>query len=160
MTDESARVTMRRRFARTAYVFWQLTWGLPQSCLGFIVWCVYVRSPHAVYRGAVVTYWPKRGAVSLGMFLFLPRPAYIASASPVSANELEKSRKLHAHEYGHSIQSLFFGPLYLLLIGIPSLAWAGFPLLSRQWRYGKRDYYSFFTERLADYLATLFPLRD
>lgn len=156
MTDVSAGRTGRRWFARTVYVLWQMTWGLPQSCLGFILWCVYLRAPHRMYRGAVVTYWHKRAAVSLGMFLFLPRSAYIESISSVLPSEVEKSEKLHIHEYGHSIQSLFLGPLYLLLVGIPSLVWAGFPPLSRQWREGKRGYYSFFTERLADYLADRF----
>lgn len=156
MTDESARRSVRRWFVRIVYVLWQITWGLPQSCLGFILWCVYLRAPHRVYHGAVVTYWHKRTAVSLGMFLFLPRSAYIGSASSVSPSEIEKSEKLHAHEYGHSIQSLFLGPFYLLFIGIPSLVWAGFPPLARQWREGERGYYTFFTERFADYCAVRF----
>lgn len=146
--------------ARLAYIVCQLTWGFPQSFIGCIMWCFYVRCPHSVYRGAVVTYWDKKSAVSLGLFLFLPRSSHIETVSSPSPERIERSRKLHTHEYGHSIQSLFLGPLYLLFIGIPSLLWAGFPPLSRKWRKGERGYYSFITERFADYLAARFPSRD
>lgn len=30
-------------------------------------------------------------------------------------------RKIMKHEYGHSIQSLLFGPIYLIVIGLPSV---------------------------------------
>ena len=52
------------------------------------------------------------------------------------------------HEYGHTRQSLYLGPLYLFVVGIPSLLWAA------MWRPGFRvAYYWFFTERWADRLG-------
>lgn len=54
------------------------------------------------------------------------------------------------HEYGHSIQSLYFGPLYLLIIGIPSL------INNLRARYDKRvydTYYSRYPEKWADRLG-------
>lgn len=51
------------------------------------------------------------------------------------------------HEMGHCKQSLYLGPLYLLVIGLPSLIHA--------WTYkGSPDgYYKFFTESWADRLG-------
>lgn len=51
------------------------------------------------------------------------------------------------HEYGHYRQSKILGPLYLIVIGLPSLIHAIW------WKPGKGDYYSFFTERWADRLG-------
>jgi Ca2+/Na+ antiporter len=46
------------------------------------------------------------GGLCLGPFLFVNKFA---------------SNKLKQHEYGHSIQNLIFGPLFLFIVGIPSL---------------------------------------
>lgn len=57
---------------------------------------------------------------------------------------------LYAHEYGHALQSLYLGPLYLFVIGIPSLIWA--------WRFNPDrgvSYYSFYTEKWADKLGNV-----
>jgi len=40
----------------------------------------------------------------------------------------EYSNMLLVHEYGHTIQSLFFGSLYLLLVGAPSIMWSFLPV--------------------------------
>ena len=53
-----------------------------------------------------------------------------------------------AHERGHSIQSMILGPLYLFVIGIPSILWAAWWNESRLC-----SYYSFYTERWADILG-------
>ena len=70
------------------------------------------------------------GGISLGEYIFLN-------------NNRVASIK---HEYGHSIQSKYLGPLYLLVIGIPSLLWAMF---------GKCEdaYFRFYTERWDDKLG-------
>ena len=57
------------------------------------------------------------------------------------------------HEYGHSVQSMIFGPLYLLMVGLPSILWCRVPSIGRSWRSGRRSYYSFITERSADRLG-------
>jgi hypothetical protein len=59
------------------------------------------------------------------------------------------------HEYGHSIQSLYFGPLYLLIIGLPSIT---MNILSIVMFYlGNRtvadNYYKRFPEKWADILG-------
>ena len=51
------------------------------------------------------------------------------------------------HEQGHSKQSEILGPLYLLVIGLPSAVWNCIS------RYIKVDYYSFYTEKWANKLG-------
>ena len=80
-----------------------------------------------------------KGAVTLGRYIIL-RDAYF------------KDWDTWNHERGHSIQSMILGPLYLPVIGIPSLAWATL------WYFGivddrKASYYAFYTEKWADRLG-------
>ena len=63
--------------------------------------------------------------------------------------------ELLVHEYGHTIQSLIFGPLYLPVFAIPSFVWAGAPALRRRRREGKLYYYDFYPERIANLLGEL-----
>lgn len=74
-----------------------------------------------------------KGGVSLGRYIVV---------------NTEAGYNTWAHERGHSIQSMILGPLYLLVIGLPSLLWAAI------WRPGYgRSYYEFYTEAWADKLG-------
>lgn len=56
------------------------------------------------------------------------------------------------HEHGHQIQSRYLGPLYLFIIGIPSICWAciyGTKLFPST----HNGYYKFYTEKWADKLG-------
>jgi hypothetical protein len=57
------------------------------------------------------------------------------------------------HEWGHSQQSKYLGPLYLLIIGIPSFLWAAITIFSYRVLGRKLKYYKFYTERWADKIA-------
>ncbi len=57
------------------------------------------------------------------------------------------------HEYGHTIQSLILGPLYLIVMGIPSTVWGFLPSLQRKRKEKGISYFSFFTERWAKRLG-------
>jgi hypothetical protein len=61
------------------------------------------------------------------------------------------------HEYGHSVQSLWLGPFYILLIGIPSFlfCYVRDRLFHNSWSMAKRIewYYKQPTERSADKLG-------
>ncbi len=118
----------------------QWTWGLPQTLLGSLVYLSLCRRSledpgGARENGAFVTRWPFERGVSLGYFIFVPRDA---------------DARLVRHEQGHSLQSLALGPLYLLVIGLPSLIWAGLPALERRRARRGMSYYAFYTERWAD----------
>ncbi|WP_237558582.1 hypothetical protein, partial [Cellulomonas carbonis] len=54
------------------------------------------------------------------------------------------------HERGHVKQSIYLGWLYLPVIGVPSIIWAG---LRRLGLFAGRSYYSFYTESWADRLG-------
>ena len=78
------------------------------------------------------------GGISLGSFVFV---------SPKNATRDE----VVAHEQdGHVKQSHYLGPFYLLVIGLPSITWAG-----TYRKLGFKNYYSFYTEAWANKLASL-----
>ena len=70
------------------------------------------------------------------------------SLGPISYVQKGSSLMTIAHEVdGHTKDSKIFGPLYLFVIGIPSIMWA--------WKYDhkKHCYYDFYTERRANEFA-------
>ena len=75
------------------------------------------------------------GGISLGNFAFV-------------SNGLSKSKESIAHEqYGHTWDSKLMGPLYLLIVGIPSILNAAFNFT--------KCYYDWFPERWANRHAGL-----
>ena len=65
----------------------------------------------------------------------------------------ELAQRLLVHEYGHTIQSLLLGPLYFIIIGIPSTLWGFLPLLAKKRKEEGLSYFSFFTEKWANGLG-------
>lgn len=118
----------------------QCTWGFPQSLIGFLLFVFNIRKEHYWYRNCLVTLWDSDDSCSLGLFVFLSRYAY-------------DSDDVRWHEYGHCIQSLILGPLYLPVIGIPSLLWCNMPSLQKRRLRKNVSYYSFFPEKWANRLA-------
>lgn len=96
----------------------QWTWGLIQNLLGLIVViCLRNKSLHAFHGAIIVEYQEAKfikqlGTFTLGMFIFY------------KLVDNESKQNLLAHEYGHTIQSLIYGPLYLPIVGVFSLLWA------------------------------------
>lgn len=124
------------------FVLWQCTWGGVQSLLGAVLFLFFAGKKHYIFHGAVVTEWSYGGSVSLGQFIFL-----------------SKGREdVRPHEFGHCIQSLILGPLYLLVIGLPSIIWAGFPPCRSLRRKRKTGYFDFYTERWANRLSERFNI--
>lgn len=124
-----------------------LIWELPQNILGallFIFFAVFSDSVILDDDDSLEMYSPMmRGAISLGIFR-----VYAYKYLGNGARYVELVRK---HEKGHRKQSMMLGPLYLIVIGLPSLIWA--TLHSYVKRLGAVDYYSFYTERWADRLG-------
>ena len=119
------------------YKIIQLTWGFPQTAVGFVMWLYHCarKRQHFPFKGALGTFWDRDDGVSLGMFIFVPRDA---------------DAHMIVHEYAHTIQSLMLGPLYLPVVGLCSMIWNRNPAAGRGWRSGKSSYYDFFTERWAE----------
>jgi hypothetical protein len=88
-----------------------------------------------------------KGGISLGNYIILNdghyRKMFVDSWK----------RNYVRHEYGHSVQSLRLGWLYLLVIGIPSLIWAA--IYGVAIRKTHNGYYRFYTEKWADKLGNI-----
>ena len=80
------------------------------------------------------------GGVTLGRYVF------------VNQNYKDLSNVI-LHERGHVKQSRILGPLYLIIIGIPSISWAGLRRLIPALK--KINYYNFYTENWANKLMGL-----
>ena len=124
-----------------------LIWELPQNILGallFIFFAVFSDSVILDDDDSLEMYSPMmRGAISLGIFR-----VYAYKYLGNGARYVELVRR---HEKGHRKQSMMLGPLYLIVIGLPSLIWAA--LHSYVKRLEAVDYYSFYTEKWADRLG-------
>lgn len=93
-------------------------------------------------------------SLSLGMFLFVSDDPFFYYPQYRKEYDLERfSRMLMIHEYGHTIQSLLLGPLYLLLVGIPSITWSFLPIFVRKRARNRISYFSAYPERWANQLG-------
>ena len=114
-------------------------WQLPQNLLGLLL--ILVLGAEKQEIPGLQVYWSGQtliGGVSLGNYRILRQGSRKASI---------------LHEQGHSVQSLRWGPLYLIVIGIPSVVrniWDR--LFHRKWFAPKRVvwYYKHFPEKQAD----------
>ena len=116
--------------------FLLVLWQLPQYILGYAIKIIIQAKAEYDYKDAKVYYWNNGGGMSLATNIFVHK----------SFDE-----KDIMHEYGHTLQSRYLGWLYLLVIGLPSLIWAGC--------FGKYrakhgiSYYAFYAERWANKLG-------
>lgn len=126
------------------YYILQWSWGIIQNVVGFCVFLVNLRRRHFWYNGVIATIWKsRRGSIGLGMFIFL------------SENAMTDKRREFTlmHEYGHTVQSIILGPLFLPVIGLPSLLWAGLPVFRKYREKHLLSYYWLYTERWANFLG-------
>ena len=117
-------------------------WQLPQHLLailyiGYLVMMCKDLGIDSRYKQAIVIPCVMRGAVTLGCYVF------------VGLNS--EYRKTVKHELGHTIQSKILGPLYLIVIGIPSITYCGLRRIFPSLR--KKNYYDFYTEKWANNLS-------
>ena len=123
-------------------------WQLPQNLLGMILLTYQIVRKMDISITYERNRWFIKGnlGVSLGFFIFWFPFAKGIDPSTYTCNK--------EHEFGHSRQSLIFGPLYLLVIGIPSASRALYArrYQTRKGRWWPR-YYSGFPERWADSLG-------
>ena len=138
--------------SRLLYLLVQCTWGLLQTAAGGLIFLRYRKCPHSLYHGAVVTVYPLYSSLSLGPFIFLTDKPPRDRSGQVPLEKI--LRRLLVHEYGHTVQSLLLGPLYLPAAGLPSALWAHLPRCQRKWR-GDVSYFSFYTEQTANSLGEL-----
>ncbi len=123
---------------------WQWTWGFPQTLLGAIIWIFCRKCPRDTYRGTIVTHWNMGGSLGVGMFLFIGK---------CRSENIRK--QVIVHEFGHSVQSLILGPLFLPIMGFPSFLWCNLPWCEKLRKEKGVSYYSFYPESTANTLGKL-----
>ena len=114
-------------------------WQLPQLIAALIYYWYLKRKDEILdtctCQGAIVFIKRKScGSVTLGNHIFL---------SPRATDTTVR------HEWGHTRQSLILGPLYLIVIGIPSIIWASVHKKIAP----DTSYFDFFTEKWANKLG-------
>ena len=119
-------------------------WQLPQNLLGMLYKdCISDNIITRVNYDATdyECYLTRNGGgVTLGRYIF------------VNQNYTDLSNVI-LHEIGHTKQSRMLGPLYLIIIGIPSISWAGLRRLIPALK--KINYYNFYSESWANKLMGL-----
>ena len=148
----TARAGVMRSMKYVPPMLVQAVWGFPQTLAGLAVFAAYRDRPHFPYHGAVVTLWgrPYR-SMSLGPFLFVEGD--LEGFKNPEAPDHEKLQRILVHEYGHTVQSLMLGPLYLPLVGLPSVVWANAPRLKARRHRLASSYYAFWPERNANWFG-------
>lgn len=102
-----------------AFLFYlvQWTWGLPVNLVGGIAFLICTKILHRRWQRfgyAYIVYLPwKQGGLSMGLFIF------IRDQHP----KKEWTYNARIHEYGHTWQCLLLGPLYYIVIALPSAIW-------------------------------------
>ncbi len=135
------------------YFICQCTWGILQTSLGLVVFLLHIGDKHYFYHGAIVTEWSDKSSVSLGLFVFVTKEPFFYDKLKDEYTMEELSARLLVHEYGHTIQSLILGPLYLIVIGIPSTLWGFLPYYNKKRKEQGLSYFSSFTEKWANALG-------
>jgi len=93
--------------------WYQILWELPQTILGWIISIYLTVESKEYYNGRCIIFFERNNwfsrtfsGTSLGFYILLP---------------VNSSQVTVAHEYGHCLQSIKWGPLYIPVIGLPSI---------------------------------------
>lgn len=102
---------------RFLFYFVQFTWGLPVNLISGIIYLILKNKFRTErFENAFITYIPGNwGGLSLGLFIFI-----------ADGREKEWTDNTRIHEYGHTIQCLLLGPLYWIVVALPSAVWCNF----------------------------------
>ncbi|HZJ77446.1 MAG TPA: hypothetical protein VFD52_01400, partial [Clostridia bacterium] len=123
----------------------QFTWALPQNLAGLIAFLILSRkNEFERFHYSFITYVEKKnfGGISLGIFIFI---------NPSKKDDVLHDTKIH--EYGHTIQALFLGPIWLLVVALPSVVWCGLPILIKYRKEKNVSYYWLYCEGWANLLG-------
>lgn len=105
----------------------KLIWELPSNIVAILLFFFLGvdRFDFDSKKGIVIVTMSYQGGLTLGCFIFVSKESY----------------HLIQHEMGHIRQGWVTGPLYLLVIGLPSLVWCCI------YKYTGKTYDWFYTER-------------
>lgn len=120
----------------------QWTWGLPVNFVGgiaFFICTKLLKRPYQKFGYSWIVYLPwNAGGLSMGTFIF------------VKANAKNKTWTYNTriHEYGHTWQCLLLGPLYYLVVALPSVIWCN--VLAGYRKKNNISYYKLYCEGWAN----------
>lgn len=134
-----------KNFVRIFLQLFVWIWQLPQIVI-CCLWCIIARPRYLYSHHNVLLFTCNfAGGVSFGPMAF-----YSERHRNLLLSKDRRVMPYLNHEYGHSMDSRLFGPLYLLVIGIPS----GVHLWVREWLKSRfqrlENYYAFYPERRAN----------
>lgn len=121
-------------------------WQLPQNICG-IIW-------RRIKKGDIIISTGNNVSFSLGAKVYLMRSGgglTLGKYIFISQNYIDQ-KGIIKHECGHVKQSRILGPLYLIIIGIPSLLHAALNNYIGCCKRHKDGYYHWFTEKWANKL--------
>ncbi len=124
----------------------QFTWGFLQNFIGALLLLRFRNEKRTKFFGSVIVLVDSKknnwGGISFGCFIFVN-----------AKKEKDTLAATSVHEYGHTIQSLILGPLYLFAVGIPSFVWCN----SKKYRALRKEknisYFSRYPENWANDLG-------
>lgn len=132
---------MKKSVKNFLFYLVQWTWGLPVNIVGGIMFliCKALGRRHQRFGYSFITYIPwNAGGVSLGLFIFM--------------KDQHKSEtwtyNTRIHEYGHTWQCLLLGPLYFIVVAIPSAFWCN--VLDKARKKNNWSYYKLYCEHWAN----------
>lgn len=121
-----------------AFALW--IWQLPQNLVG-LLFLLFIRGEVKHRLGSIKFYYAKTfpGGITLGEYIIVGT----------------KKEKTVRHEFGHVKQSRILGPLYLPVIGLPSVIHAGINGIINCCDKSPYGYYHLYTEAWANKLGGL-----
>lgn len=134
------------------FYLWQFTYGIIQNLIGLCMFAIYKSKGAKIelFHNAVITYIDKKnfGGISLGMFIF------------INAKRIGDSlHDIKIHEYGHTVQTMILGPLWLFVIGLPSIIWCSLPVFVKMRKEKNISYYWLYCEGWSN-LCGLWATKD
>lgn len=121
-----------------AFALW--IWQLPQNLVG-LLFLLFIQGEVKHKLGSIKFYYAKTfpGGITLGEYVIVGT----------------KKEKTVRHEFGHVKQSRILGPLYLPVIGLPSIIHAGINGIINCCDKSPYGYYHLYTEAWANKLGGL-----
>lgn len=128
---------------RILFYIVQLTWCLPVNIISVIPFLICKAKGYRQERfgNAFITYVPwNQGGISLGLFIFMKE----------GHESKDWTYNTRIHEYGHCWQCLLLGPLYYIVVGLPSFIWCGLPFFVNYRKKNNISYYKLYCESWAN----------
>lgn len=126
-------------------------WQILQNLIGLIFVLIMKEDKMIILDNGNKVYFSNKmsGGISLGKYSVID--AYYWRKYKGNIEDIKNSDVVRHEGIGHGTQSKWLGPLYLLIIGLPSIIWA--TLYGWIIPYSKNGYYKFYTEKWADKLG-------